>query len=129
MKLFGRNDELDAADAVHHGTVVRTRPESRVNEQCAKLREVHVELDEIEQRIASLREHQAVFLLKASAPKQRSGTVESIDLRTLADVDVTHAQLDSVSDDIDPSSDFDQRFAAFADVRDEDQSRRWLDTD
>lgn len=129
MKLFGRNDEIAAANGEGHGTVVRTRPVSRVNEQCAKLREVHVELDAIEQRIASLRERQAAFLLRASAPKQRTGTVESIDLRTLADVDVTHAQLDSVSNDINPADDFDKRFAAFADLRDDDQSRRWLDTD
>lgn len=158
VKLFGRDDDARAAavgaKTNEHGTT-QELPKSRLNEQCAKLREVHVELDDIEGRIASLREHQAAFRLKASTEKKRAklGRVETVDLRSLADADVTAAQLvrarraresqmataESVSDSTSPSEsrdtvadhdeDFDRRFAAFAAAGDDEMSRRWLDTD
>lgn len=134
MKLFARDDDEYAARAADSSaSAIRARPVSRLNEQAAQLRAVNVELDQIEQQIAQIRERQASALLRALMPKPRpgprAGTVESVDLRTLVDVDLTHGQLDAVSNEIDPTDDFDKRFAAFARVEDEDLSRRWLDTD
>lgn len=158
MKLFGRDDEPRAAAVgakTDEHVTTQQLPKSRLNEQCAKLREVHVELDDIEGRIASLREHQAAFLLKASAEKKRAtpGRVETLDLRSLVDADVTTEQLvrarraresqlvtvekagesDSANESrdtvADRDDDFDRRFAAFAAADDDEMSRRWLDTD
>ena len=136
MKLFGRNDEAYADATQKKQAVVRTRPQSRLNEQCAKLREVHVELDAIEDRISSLRERQAASLLRAAAPKVPSGEVETLDLRTLDDVDLTNVRLDSAAlaataleETSGRDADFDRRFAAFAAGESDDLSRRWLDTD
>lgn len=136
MKLFGRNDEAYADETQRKQAVVRTRPQSRLNEQCAKLREVHVELDAIEDRISSLRQRQAASLLRAAAPKARLPEVEILDLRTLDDVDLTNVQLDIAALDASAleqrsgrDADFDRRFAAFAAGESDDLSRRWLETD
>lgn len=116
--------------------MVRTRPQSRLNEQCAKLREVHVELDAIEAQISALRERQAASLLRAAVPKVRPGEVQTLDLRTLDDVDLTNARLDSAALNVTDrhatsgrDADFDRRFAAFAAGESDDSSRRWLETD
>lgn len=114
--------------------MLRARAQSRLNEQRAKLREVHVELDSIEARLAGLRAHQAAFLLKAAAPKPTRGTAETIDLRTLDEVSATSSELDdvtakkaSVTETKTRDDDFDKRFAAFAAGENDDMSRRWLD--
>ncbi len=135
MKLFGRNDEAYADEKRKNQSAIRTRPQSRLNEQCAKLREVHVELDAIEEQLSSLRERQAAKLFRAVAPKANSGQVQTLDLRTL-DVDLTNAGLDSAALDVTApdatggrDADFDRRFAAFAAGESDDPSRRWLETD
>ncbi len=135
VKLFGRNDEA-YADAKRNGQqALRTLPQSRLNEQCAKLREVHHELDAIEAQISALRERQAASLLRASKPKVRPGQVQTLDLRTLDDVDLTNARLDTAALEMTTpeetnrvDADFDRRFAAFASAESDDSSRRWLDT-
>ena len=134
VKLFRRNDAAYAADAARRERQIgasRIRPLSRLNEQCAKLREVHVELDAIEERLISLREHQVAFLAKSAVSSKKLGRVETVDLRSLVDVDMTTSRLEEVvtepSGDSEENDDFDQRFAAFAAGESDDMSRRWLD--
>ena len=134
MKLFERNDEAYAADAARRERQLdasRIRPLSRLNEQCAKLREVHVELDAIEERLISLREHQAAFLAKSAMSSKRPDRVETVDLRSLVDIDVTTSRLEEAvsepSGESKQNDDFDRRFAAFAAGESDDMSRRWLD--
>lgn len=147
VKLFGRNDD-ERAEHAGDVQVAKVPPTSRLNEQCAKLREVHVELDEIEGRLTALRARQAAARLRLTAPAKR-GQVETLDLRTLDSVDATSAELDvSVAaaaatsapnsempglhlddSDDDGDDDFEKRFAAFAAGEGDESSRRWLDTD
>lgn len=138
VNLFGRNDDTRTTEPSQtplsntQRTMLRAREQSRSNGRCAKFREVSVELDVIEARLASLREHQAAFLFKVAAVKPQKGGVQTVDLRTLAEVDITNSQLDSATTK--PGSptatedDFDKRFAAFAaGEENDDLSRRWLD--
>jgi hypothetical protein len=134
VKLFRRNDEAYASDAARREREVnatRIRPLSRLNEQCAKLREVHVELDSIEERLISLREHQVAVLAKSVVASTKPGEVETVDLRALVDVDITTAGLEEAisepTEEWQESDDFDRRFAAFAEGESDDMSRRWLD--
>lgn len=119
---------------------------SRLNEQCAKLRESHVELDDIEGRLTALRARQAVSRLRASAPRPIPTPVtvdvrppESLDLRTpivehdhrstgaevVGTVEADQSNGADVRDGTD--DDFEKRFAAFAAGENDDSSRRWLD--
>jgi hypothetical protein len=131
VKLFWRNDEAYAAQREQQVNATQIRPSSRLNEQCAKLREVHVELDAIEERLISLREHQAAVLAKSAVSSRKPGKVETVDLRSLVNVDITSARLEEVvsepSEEWQESEDFDRRFAAFSKGESDDMSRRWLD--
>ena len=131
MKLFWRNDVAYAAQREQQVNATRIRPSSRLNEQCAELREVHVELDAIEERLISLREHQAAVLARSAVSSRKPGKVETVDLRSLVNVDSTSARLEEVvsepSEEWQESEDFDRRFAAFSKGESDDMSRRWLD--
>ena len=134
MKLFRRNDEAYAAEGARREREVkatRIRPLSRLNEQCAKLREVHVELDAIEERLISLREHQAAVRAKSALASTKPGKVLTVDLRSHVDVDITTARLgEAISEsrkEWQERDDFDRRFAAFTEGESDHMSRRWLD--
>ena len=136
MKLFGRDDEAYASAKQNEESNVRTRPQPRPNEQGAILREVHAELDEIDEQISALRERQAASVLRARAPKAPSAQVQTLDLRTLDDVAITNvvsnresfeAAATTATDD-GRDADFERRFQAFAAGENDDPSRRWLDT-
>jgi hypothetical protein len=141
VNLFGRNDDTRTTEPSQtplsntQRTMLRAREQSRSHGRWAKFGEVSVELDVIEARLASLREHQAAFLFKAAAVKPQKGRVQTVDLRTLAEVDITKSQLggattkpDSATPTEGDEDDFDKRFAAFAaGEENDDLSRRWLD--
>lgn len=101
VKLFGRDDAEKTSSTTGAKRAGTTRPKSRLNEQCAKLREVHVELDDIEGRLTALRAKHAASRLRATAPRPGPGNVATLDLRTLEDVEVTQVRLDSGVLDVD----------------------------
>ena len=114
--------------------MLRARTQSRLHEQGATVREVHRELDSIEARLASLRERQATFLFDTAVPEAQETSVDTIDLRSVAQVDATPGEPDrgtskpeQVSTTDTHEDDFEKRLAAFAASENEDSFERWLE--